>query len=164
MFDALTARAIAAELNGTLAHGRVQAVLPIDPLTIGFEIYAQHARRYLLASADPTQARLHLVSEKLRASTAPPTPLILLLRKYTRNAFVNRVEVVPRERVLRIIFDHAEQGVSTFVAEIMERRSNLILLDAAGMILDAVKHITPDQNRARTILPREKYVLPPMQD
>ena len=41
MFDALTGRAIAAELNGTLAHGRVQAVLPIDPLTIGSEIHAQ---------------------------------------------------------------------------------------------------------------------------
>ncbi len=163
MFDALTARAVAAELQEKIARGRVQAVVSLDELTLGFEIYAQHARHYLLASADPTTSRIQLVVEKLRSSGAPPTTFTLLLKKYADGAFVNRIEAVPYERILRLEFDHAEYGVATFVAEVMGRLSNLILLDATGTVLDAVKRVTPAMSRARAVLPKEKYVPPPPQ-
>lgn len=169
MFDALTARAIGAELNDTLAHGRVQAVVAVAPGTVGLEVYAHHERRYLLASADPERPRLHLVSEKLRAaplagSAAPgSTPFMLLLKKYAEGAFVNRIEVVPRERILRFEFDHHVEGISTLVVELMGRLSNLILLDAGGFILDAVRRVPPAVNRVRAIQPREQYLPPPPQ-
>ncbi|MGB8643810.1 MAG: NFACT RNA binding domain-containing protein [Anaerolineae bacterium] len=163
MFDALVTRAIAHELNDTISQGRVQAVLALDPLSVGFEIYAGHARRYLLASAEATTARLYLVSEKLRAGGEPPGSFILLLKKYTDGALVNRVEATPRERIVRIEFDHAEEGVSTLVVEVMGRHSNLILLDATGAVLDAIKRVTPAMSRARAVLPRMQYLPPPPQ-
>ena len=51
MYDALMLAAIVDELNDTILDGKVQRVLLLDPLTIGFEVYA--GRRYqLLVSAD----------------------------------------------------------------------------------------------------------------
>lgn len=164
MFDALTARAVAAELNDRIVGGRVQAVLSLDDLTIGFEIYAQRARHYLLVSADPARSRAHLVPEKLRGSLETPGPFFLLLRKYADGAFVNRVEAVPYERILHIEFDHAQQGVATLVAEIMGRLSNLILLDAGGVVIDAIKRVTPAMSRARIVQPRVRYLPPPPQE
>ncbi|MBI4674475.1 MAG: NFACT family protein [Chloroflexi bacterium] len=167
MIDALTIRALGAELNGTIAGGRVQNVYFVAPLVIGVEVYVNHARHYLLASAEPQTARLLLVAEKLRSASVPLTPFLLLLKKYAQGAFIQRVVVVPRERILRIEFDSREQGVSTLVVELMStrasNRANLILLDAGGIILDAIHRVPATVNRARVLEPRAKYVPPPPQ-
>lgn len=163
MFDALTAKALAWELNSKIARGRVQGVISLDDLTIGLEIYANHTRFYLLASADPTNARIHLVSDKLRASGETPSPFVLLLRKYADGSFVNSVEAVAHERILRIEFDHSQFGVSTLVVEVMDRLANLILIDSSAGVLDAIKRVTPSMSRARTIQPKSRYFPPPPQ-
>ena len=163
MIDALTVRALGAELNGTIGGGRVQNVYFLAPLVVGLEIYAHHARHYLLASAEPQTARLLLVGEKLRSASVPLTPFLLLLKKYAQGAFVNRIVVVPRERILRLEFDSREQGVSTLVVELMGNRSNLILLDAGNMILDAILRVPAAVNRVRALVPRANYAPPPPQ-
>ena len=43
----------------------------------------------------------------------------------------------------------------------MERNSNLLILDENHVILDAAKHIHPDVNRYRTVLPGNSYTAPP---
>ena len=164
MIDALMARALAAELNEKLGRGRVQAVMSLDEWSVGLEVYAQHARHYLLASADPATNRVLLVGEKLRSAGTTASPFLLLLKKYVNGAFVNRVQAVPRERIVRLEFDHAEFGTSTLVVELMGRLSNLVLLDAGGDVLDSIKRVTPEMSRVRAILPREKYLPPPPQE
>ena len=57
MYDWLTARAVAAELREKIAGGRVQAVVPLNGLALGFEIYAHQARHYLYVSAETSEAR-----------------------------------------------------------------------------------------------------------
>lgn len=163
MIDALTTRALGAELQGTIAGGRVQSVYFVAPLIIGLEGYAKQKRHYVLASAEPQRGRLLLVGGKLRSASVSLTPFFLLLKKYVNGAFVNRIYTVPRERILRIEFDHREQGISTLVVELMGNRANLILLDAGGIILDALRRVPSAVNRAREIVPRAKYVPPPPQ-
>jgi predicted ribosome quality control (RQC) complex YloA/Tae2 family protein len=167
MIDALTVRALGAELNGTIAGGRVQNVYFLAPLVVGLEVYAQRARHYLLASAEPPSARLLLVGEKLRSASVPLTPFLLLLKKYAQGAFIRRVVVVPRERILRIEFDSRDQGVSTLVVELIStrasNRANLILLDPGGIILDAIQRVPASVNRVRVLQPRAQYVPPPPQ-
>jgi len=163
MIDALTVRALGAELNGTIGGGRVQDIFFLAPLVVGLEIYARHARHYLLASAEPQSARLLLVAENLRRAPAPPSPFLLLLKKYTQGAFVNRIVVTPRERILRLEFDSRAEGVSTLVVELMGSRSNLILLGAGNLILDAIQRVPASANRARALVPRAQYVPPPPQ-
>ena len=163
MIDALIARALCAELQGTIQGGRVQQIYFVAPLVLGLEVYANHKRHYVLASAEPQRPRLLLVTEKLRSASVPLTPFALLLKKYVNGAFINRVQVVTRERILRIEFDQRENGITTLVVELIGNRANIILLDAGGVILDALKRVTSAVNRAREIVPRAKYVPPPPQ-
>lgn len=163
MIDALTVRALGAELQGTIAGGRVQNLFFIAPEVIGLEVYAKHTRHYLLASAERERARLLLVTEKLRSASVSLTPFLLLLKKYVSGSFINRINVVARERILHIEFDQRENGVSTLVVELVGNRANLILLDAGGNILDALRRVPTSESRARAIVPRAKYLPPPPQ-
>ncbi|HEM61014.1 MAG TPA: fibronectin/fibrinogen-binding protein [Chloroflexi bacterium] len=163
-FDALTMACVAGELRSTILGGRVQQVLLIDNLSIGLEVYAQHQRHYLLASAHAELGRLLLASEKLRRGLDRQTGLLLLLRKYARGASIAAIEQPPFERVLRLEFEHPEWGSSNLVVEIMGRHSNVILVDALGRVLDAVKHVTPAMSPARPVLPNQAYSPPPPQE
>lgn len=164
MIDALTARALGAELQGMIQGGRVQNLYFLTPQVIGLEVYANQKRHYLLASAEPQRARLLLVGEKLRSASVPLTPFFLLLKKYVMGAFVNHIQVVARERILHFEFDHREHGISTLVVELTGNRANLVLLDAGGVILDALRRVPSSANRVREILPRAKYFPPPPQN
>lgn len=163
MIDALTARALGAELHGTFAGGRVQGLYFVTPQSIGLEIYANQKRHYVLASAEPQRGRVLLVTEKLRNASVPLTPFFLLLKKYVNGAFLNKVRVVARERILLFEFDERAQGVSTLVVELVGNRANLILLDAGGFILDALRRVPAAANRTREIVPRARYFPPPPQ-
>ncbi len=163
MFDAITLASVTDELNKQILHGRVQEVVALDALSFGLEIYAQHQRYYLYLTAAPDDARVHLVAQKLRASGEPPSPFLLLLRKHIDNALINAITQLPHERVLQIQFDHVVEGISTLVVETIGRYSNLILIDAGGVVMDAVKRIDAAKNRARVILPKRDYAPPPPQ-
>jgi predicted ribosome quality control (RQC) complex YloA/Tae2 family protein len=163
-FDALTMAAVADELREKILGGRVQKVLLPAPLSLGLEIYAHRERHYLLASAHAQAARVHLAGTKLRRGVEAATPLLLLLRKYARGAHIDRLEQPPFERVLRIGLDHHEHGCTTLVFEVMGRHSNIVLLDAGGVVMECVKRIGPEMSRYRTILPGQPYRPPPPQE
>ena len=163
MFDAVTLSAVADELKEKILRGRVQEVVQLDALSFGFEIYAQSTRHYLYLTAHPDDARVHLVTQKLRASGTTADALLLLLRKYARDAFVRAITQLPHERVLTIQFDHATEGITTLVVETIGKYSNIILLDADDVVMDALKRVGADINRARVTLPRHPYVPPPPQ-
>ena len=56
-----------------------------------------------------------------------------------------------------------EQGAVSLICEIMGRLSNLILLDEADEVMDALRRVPASINRYRTILPHRPYVPPPPQ-
>lgn len=163
MFDAVALAAVAEELKVKILHGRVQEVVQLDAFTFGFEIYAQQARHYLYLNLHPTDARVHLVSQRLRGSGETPSAFLLLLRKYAQDALVDSVAPLPHERVLQIRVDHSEESLTTLVVETIGRYSNLVLVDVDGTVIDALKRITPTMSRARVTLPRRPYVPPPPQ-
>ena len=157
-FDALTTAAMADELRAVLMGGRVQKVILVSPLALGLEIYAQQ-RRQVLLSAETAHPRVQLVAEKLRRGPETPTPLWLRMRKYLRGARLLEVSQPNFERILRLEFVGAE-GPVALLAEIMGRRSNIILLSPDGTIMEAAKRITPAQSR-RPVLPQHPYAPPP---
>jgi predicted ribosome quality control (RQC) complex YloA/Tae2 family protein len=163
-FDALTMAAVADELREKILGGRVQKVLLPAPLCLGLEIYAQQERHYLLASAHAQAARVHLADTKLRRGVATPTPLLLLLRKYAGGARIDRLEQPPFERVLHIGLDHPEHGCITLVVEVMGRHSNIVLVDAGGIVVECIKRVGPEMSRYRTVLPGQPYRPPPPQE
>lgn len=167
MFDALMMAAIAAELNATILHGRVQRVVQSGPLVIGLEVYTQHRRHHLLASAHAQHARVHLSQEKPTRDPQSQSPLLLHLRRRVRGALLEEITTPPLERILFLRFYHpnlpAEEQENTLVVEVMGRHSNILLVDGQQLILDSIKRVTPQMSTARPVLPHQVYMVPPAQ-
>ena len=159
--DVFTLSALVDEFMDVLVGGRVQDSLSVDEMGLGLEIYADHQRRYLYMSADPTTPRIHLVPDKLRRGLALPSQLGLLFRRYVEGGIITHVSQPDWERILQIDVQGPEGDV-TIVVEPMERRSNLLLL-RDGTIMDCLRRVGPDENRYRVSLPSQPYVPPPPQ-
>ena len=160
--DSVTLSAVADELNQKVVEGRVQDVVQLSGLAYGMEIYANHARHYLILSAESRSARVHLGGQKPRRGVEQPNTLALLLRKYVEGARLTAVTQPPWERILHFDFSGPE-GETRLIAEIMDQRSNLILT-LEGEVMDSAKRIGPEETRYRVILPRHPYVPPPPQE
>lgn len=166
-FDALTLAAVRDELAAAILGGQVQRVALHGELTLSLEVYAQRSRRVLVCSAEPEAARVCLADERLPREGETPTPFLLLLRKYVREGRIARIEQPAYERVLRLtITKRDEEGIHGQVALIIEamgRRSNAVLVDRDGLILDALRRVGPTRNPRRPVLPRRPYADPPPQ-
>jgi predicted ribosome quality control (RQC) complex YloA/Tae2 family protein len=161
--DALTLAAVADELRHKLLGGRIQRVLLVDRLMIGLEVYAHRQRHYLLISAQPEEGgRLHLMQYRLRRGLETPTPLLLRLRKYARGGRITDIQQPPAERLLQLSIE-GKEGVVVLIAEVMGKRSNIILTEEDSTILECAKHVPASQNRYRVLLPGHPYILPPAQ-
>lgn len=159
--DAFTLSALVDEFMDTLVGGRIQDTIDVDATGLGLEIYANRRRQYLYLSADLQMPRVHLVPDKLRRGVTKQKPINLLFRRYVEGGTVAHVSQPPWERVLVIDVDGPEGAVSIIV-EPMERRSNLLLVQA-GVILDCMRRVGPEDNRFRLSLPQHDYVPPPPQ-
>ncbi|MGB9751877.1 Rqc2 family fibronectin-binding protein [Roseiflexus castenholzii] len=186
-FDALTLAAVVDELRATIVGGRVQRVLLPGALSVALEIYTGR-RCYLLLSAHPQFARVQLSPVRISRGTDATPPLLLLLRKYVNRGRITAVEQPDLERVLLLSIakrpfsrnsDHTadlddddtppedtapeeETLRCELIVEIMEQRSNIVLVGDDNIILAAARHVTPRMSR-RPVLPREPYELPPPQ-
>jgi predicted ribosome quality control (RQC) complex YloA/Tae2 family protein len=159
--DVFTISALVDEFLDTLVGGRVQDSIDVDHTGLGLEIYANHTRQYLYLSADPRSPRVHRVDDKLRRGLVKPTQLGLLFRRYVEGGIITHVSQPPWERILQMDVDGPEGEVS-IVIEPMERRSNILLVQA-GVIIDCMRRVGPDENRYRVSLPTHEYRLPPPQ-
>ena len=161
--DALTLACVAAELRQKLLGGRIQQVVQVDRLALGLEVYAHPQRHYVLLSAEPEEGgHIHLVPHKLRRGPSMPSPLLLRLRKTVRTGHLTEIQQPPQERILRFTVDGPE-GLVVLVVEVMGRRSNILLLDEDGTVLECIRHVPASQNRYRVSLPGHLYVPPPAQ-
>ena len=90
--------------------------------------------------------------------------VILLLRKHLVGARVADIIQPPLERLVRmeldITDDFGQPGKRTLVLEAMGRRSNLILLDGEGRIIDCMRRVDADMSAQRQVLPGLYYEPP----
>lgn len=101
----------------------------------------------------------------LKKMKAPKSSFGEALKRYFLNAAFLSAQQLHNDRILTLESERlvgAGFTVSnTLVYEGMERNSNLILLDQKHTVSDAAKHIPPDVNRYRTVLPGNPYTPPP---
>ena len=162
--DVATLTTLRREFTDTIVGGRIQRVLHPDNLAVAFEIYAHGETWWLIVTAAPQAPRLYLTRERPARADDNVTPLLLLLRKFVRNGRLIAVEQPPWERVLRFtVHARVDDDIveTTLIAEIMGRTSNLVLVDADGVVLDSMKRVDASINRYRQVLPKLPYVPPP---
>ena len=134
--DAICLQAVVQELRPLLIGQRIDKVqMP----TRDQAVLTLRAGRLLL-NAGAGAPRLQMTA-LARENPAEPPMFCMLLRKHLVGARVADITQPPLERLVRLELDSADDfgrpGHRTLVLEAMGRRSNLILLDEEGRVIDA---------------------------
>lgn len=134
-----------------------------DEIVITFR--KDRANKKLLISASSSYPRIHFTDQ------SKPNPLkapmfCMLLRKYLSSARVKDIKQIDCDRIIVIDFESTDEmgfdSIYSLIVEIMGRHSNITLVRKRdNIIMDSIKHITPDINSYRCIYPGIEYVSPP---
>ncbi|MCP3031135.1 NFACT family protein [Halobacillus sp. A1] len=166
-FDGIVTRAITHELHEPIQSGRIMKIYQPTDTELVFTIRKKRTKHTLVLSAHPTYARFHLTEDQYSNPKEPPM-LCMLLRKHLVGGFIENIEQVEMERIVKFHIrsrnEIGDETVKTLIIEVMGKHSNILLVDEeAGHILDSIKHLPPSQNRHRTVMPGQPYILPPEQ-
>lgn len=119
--------------------------------------------RRLLLHAGAGAPRLQLTGQ-LRENPAEPPMFCMLLRKHLTGAKILDLVQPPLERMVRleleVLDDFGQLGRRTLVLEAMGRRSNLILLDGEGRIIECLRRVDAEMSASRQVLPGLYYEPP----
>lgn len=162
-YDSFCLAAALRELDATCLGAFLDQVYQPEPLTITLAFSGRGPRRYWLLSADARWPRAHAITAR-RPNPETPPHFATLLRHHLGGCRLLAAEQPRFDRILRLTFGRGEGGSEerrTLVLEIMGRHSNLVLLDAAGTLLGALKVVPPSQSRVRPVLPGQPYEEPP---
>ncbi|MDR1650217.1 MAG: NFACT family protein [Synergistaceae bacterium] len=125
--------------------------------------------RSLFFSWDPEYYGLCLVlpgeARTLEEAASSRPPLLDAVRSHIAGSELFKAARLYSDRVLKIDFRRVI-GAGFFqersiIFEPCGRYSNIIVADEAGRVIEAAKHILPDSNRYRTIIPGSPYSAPP---
>ncbi|MBQ8082375.1 MAG: NFACT family protein [Clostridia bacterium] len=163
--DGLTLSFVARELQFLLG-GRIDRVTQPEKDMIVLLIRAEGKNCRLLISASPSMTRFHLTEQTYQ--NPPDAPMFcMLLRKYLLGGRIQNLEQLYGDRLIRLVIDNrdelGESGPRELWFEAMGRHSNLTLVKD-GRIIDALRHVSPDMSRVRTLLPGLPFEAPPRQD
>ena len=158
--DAICLQAILEELRPQLLGLRIDKVQQPAKDQV---ILLLRGNKRLLLCAGVNAPRIQL-TEFPRENPAEPPMFCMLLRKHLVGARVAAVEQPALERLVRLELDITDDfgrpGRRTLVLEAMGRRSNLILLDGEGRIIDCLRRVDADLSAQRQVLPGLYYQPP----
>ena len=158
--DAICLRAVLHELRPQLTGARIDKVQ--QPARDQIVLLLRGNLRLLL-NAGANQPRIQLTNI-LRDNPSQPPMFCMLLRKHLVGARILSIEQPDLERMviltLQCMNELGEPSRKQLVLECMGRRSNLVLLDAQGRILDCLRRVDADLSAARQLLPGLFYRLP----
>ncbi|MEO1269246.1 MAG: NFACT family protein, partial [Myxococcota bacterium] len=154
------------EIASALDKGVVRKVYSdAHPDSILLEIRVPGANRWLAIHGDARASRLHLVEGK--PSQPPmPDPFVMLLRKHLIGTRVTALTQLPNDRVIILhtqwrpgpdAAPDAQPASYQLVAELMGRRSLLLLLDADQLILGS---LGPGRANDRDLRTGQPYTAP----
>ncbi|KAF0091292.1 MAG: Fibronectin-binding A domain-containing protein [Fusobacteria bacterium] len=120
----------------------------------------------LVISIDPNFCSIHLSSISL-LNPDQPTSFCMLLRKHLESGIITNISQLGYERIIELTIEsYNELGMKTkktLQIELMGKYSNVILTENE-IITDAIYKYPIGVNGFREILPKRKYILPPLND
>ena len=164
--DCIALGALADELDSALRGARVNKIVQPEADEIRLFFRAAGGRNpVLVISCNAGAPRMHFTSSQ-KPNPAGAPAFCMLLRKHLGTALVERVFLHENDRIIGIMFSARTEmkDKTTFFlfTEIMNRYSNIVLTDGELTILDAVKHLPPEDEDSHVVLRGVKY-RPPAQ-
>lgn len=162
--DGLTLHFIVEEAKCIITGCKIDKVHQPRPDTIVLSLRSPGVSPRLLLSAGAMDSRMYLTENKYSNPKSPPM-LCMFLRKHITGAKITDIEQKGLERIVNITLETKDElGLPrdlTLVCELMGKYSNIMLIDAGGVIMDSLRHVSPAQSRVRSVLPGLTYELPP---
>ena len=163
--DALCLSGVIHELNTALSGARVDKLYQPGRDEVVLALRTQSVGNVrLLLSANPAHPRLHLTTLPLENPEKPPM-FCMLLRKHLSGARLLELVQPPLERAAVLRFEAlnelGDRVERRLVLEAISHKTNLVLLDGDGRILDCIRHTGGDVTTGRILQPGMFYRLPP---
>ena len=147
-----------------LLDGRVDKIHQPSREELIMTIRTKEGAQKLMFSTGAGSARVHITTADIENPKTPPM-FCMLMRKHLAGGRLTAIRQDGFERILFFDFEATnEMGDRvnlTLAAEIMGRRSNLILYREDGRIIDSIKRVGQEMSSVRMVLPGAQYTLPP---
>ncbi|MBU0997099.1 MAG: NFACT family protein [Firmicutes bacterium] len=154
---------LANELNFELKDGRIQKIYQLTKTDFLFMIRANQKNHQLSISLSTSLSRIHLTKYSVEKPDNP-SGFCMLLRKYLEGGVIQSIRTLNSDRVIQFEIQNLNEiGDMTnynLYMEIMGRYANLIVTDESNKLIDAYKHISPFEEKERTIVKGIEYRLP----
>ena len=165
-FDGLFIHSLLQDLTPTLVGSRLSKIYqPFDQDLV--LIFRKNRKNYqFLISANAQYPRMYLTEQTINNPDKAPI-FVMVLRKYLEGSVLQSIDQVGLDRITNFHFSNrnelGDEIELVLSVELMGRHSNVILYNQKdNHIIDLLKRINPDENRARILLPKAKYELPPL--
>lgn len=166
-FDGVVTYAAVKEFKDKLKLGKIEKIYQPGLEQLLFSIHTKQGKQKLFISASGNHSAMYLVKETPENPQTPPV-FCMVLRKHLSAARITDIVQHENDRIVEILLETVnELGFSLnkkLIIEIMGKHSNVLLVDmTTNKIIDSIKHISIDVNRARQTLPGKLYEYPPEQ-
>lgn len=165
-YDGLFTKKMVESLQ-SLVSGRIHKINQPENDTIIMVVRQNRKNHQLLLSIHPSFSRLQITDKKYDNPFNPPM-FARVFRKHLEGGFIENIRQIGNDRRVEIdIKSKDEIGDTmhrTIILEIMGKHSNLILVDENRKIIEGFKHLTPNTNQYRTVMPGFEYEAPPSQN
>ena len=164
-FDGIFLYALSLELKNDILNGKVDKINQPEKDEIVLTIRSGNKNKKVLISASSNYPRIHF-TDKTKPNPMQPPMFCMLLRKYLIGGRIINIEQVNSDRILSIDFESTDEmgfnSIYSLIVEIMGRHSNVTLVRKRdNIVMDSIKHITPDINSYRSLYPGIRYKYPP---
>ncbi len=150
-----------------LIGGRIEKVYQPSREELLLGVRTRDGAYRLLINSAAGSARIHVTRAEIENPKTPPMFCMLMRKRLT----AGRISAIRQDGYERILYIDVEASNElgdpvklTVAAEIMGRRSNIILIDGEGRVVDSIKRVTPEMSAVRPVLPGIAYTLPPKSD
>ena len=161
-FDGITTKKVVDELQNLINY-KIDKIFQPDKNTIILGLYGNFTNMALLACISSNNYRIHLTKNNIKNPTIAPN-FCMLLRKHILGCKLKRIYTNALERIVYIDLENNENSnkleTKTLIIELMSKHSNIILLDNHGIIIDAIRHTSTEENAQRDIYPTARYYEP----
>ncbi len=165
--DAITIKALAAELDEKLCGGKIDKVQQPERDMLLLSLRARGGNMRLLLSAGTGSARAHISAAAFENPAEPPM-FCMLMRKYLTGARIISLRQPELERMLVIeLACRDELGLESrrrLIVEMIGRSANVILVGEDGRIIDCMRRADFGGDAMRRMLPGMIYRMPPKQE
>lgn len=163
--DGIFIHSLIEEFNHTILNGRVDKVSQPEKDEIILSIKNDRKTYKLLISSSSVYPKIHFTKINKINPMQPPM-FCMVLRKHLNTAKLINIHQLDTDRIVLLDFETTDElgfnSIYTLVVEIMGRHSNITLIrQRDNIIMDSIKHITPEINSVRSVYPGIKYTFPP---